>query len=180
MKIYTKKGDAGETGLFGNIRVPKDDARIQTYGTFDELNAIIGLVIAEGELPKQTSTTLLRIQNELFQLGAELATPRGKTSGVTLIDADRIKELENEIDAMEAKLQPLKTFILPGGAKSSALLHFARTICRRAERSLISLNRADSVRAEVLQYVNRLSDHLFVCARFANASQKVNDVAWKA
>jgi cob(I)alamin adenosyltransferase len=180
MKIYTKKGDAGETGLYGNVRVPKDDARIETYGTFDELNAILGYVRAQGDLPKSTDATLLRIQNELFQLGAELATPRGKSSGVTLIDAGRITELEKEIDAMEEKLQPLKTFILPGGSKSSALLHFARTICRRGERALISLNRAELQRPEVLQYINRLSDHLFVCARFVNHSQKVTDVAWKA
>jgi cob(I)alamin adenosyltransferase len=180
MKIYTKKGDAGETGLFGNVRVPKDDPRIETYGTFDELNALLGLVRAEGGFPEKTDATLLRVQNELFQLGAELATPRGKSSGVTLIDASRIEKLEKEIDEMEEKLQPLKTFILPGGSKPSAFLHLARTICRRAERSLISLNRSEPVRPEVLQYVNRLSDHLFVCARFVNFSQKVTDVAWKA
>ncbi len=180
MKIYTKQGDAGETGLYGNIRVPKDDLRIQTYGTLDELNALLGLTRAQGDLPQSLMDTFLRIQSELFQLGTELATPRGKQSGMTLMDLSHIQKLENEIDHMEAKLQPLKNFILPGGARSSALLHFARTVCRRAERALITLHRAEPVRPEVLQYINRLSDHLFVCARFVNSTQKVIDITWKA
>jgi cob(I)alamin adenosyltransferase len=180
MKIYTKKGDAGETGLFGNVRVAKDDLRIQTYGTFDELNTVLGLTLCESGVHGAFRDRLGRIQGELFQLGAELSTPRHKSSGILLIDSKHIEKLELEIDEMEAKLEPLKNFILPGGSKASALLHFARTVCRRGERELITLNRAESQREEVLQYINRLSDYLFVCARFANFEAKCEDVPWIA
>jgi cob(I)alamin adenosyltransferase len=180
MKIYTKNGDAGETGLFGNVRVPKDDLRIRTYGTFDELNSTLGLVLCESSLPSTLQASLRRIQGELFQLGAELATPRGKDSGMQLVEDPSILVLETEIDQMEAKLPPLKTFVLPGGAKTSALLHLSRTVCRRAERELITLNRAEPQRSQVLQYLNRLSDYLFVSARFANLQAKVADVPWVA
>ena len=180
MKIYTKKGDAGETGLFGNIRVPKDDLRIGVYGTFDELNSVLGMVLATDGLDSGLAGRLERIQNELFQLGTELATPRGKNSGIILIAAYAIQRMEDEIDAMEAVLAPLKNFILPGGTRDSALLHFSRTVCRRGERELVNLHRTDPVRAEVLQYVNRLSDYLFVCARFANHCANRADVPWVA
>lgn len=180
MKIYTKHGDQGETGLFGGHRVPKDDLRIRAYGTFDELNASLGWALTEASISKDLETRLQRIQLELFQLGTELATPRGKDSGIALISSSQIEVLEKEIDSMEATLEPLKTFILPGGSRLSALLHCARTICRRAERELISLNRAEPQRSEVLQYMNRLSDYFFVSARFANRELGVKDVPWIA
>jgi cob(I)alamin adenosyltransferase len=180
MKIYTKKGDAGETGLFGNVRVSKDDLRIQSYGTFDELNTVLGMTLCEAGVQGALKDRLSRIQGELFQLGAELSTPRGKNSGMELINSQQIEQLEVEIDGMETRLQPLKTFILPGGSKASALLHFARTVCRRGERALVTLNRAEPQREEVLQYINRLSDYLFVCARFANHEAAQDDVPWIA
>lgn len=180
MKIYTKKGDAGETGLYGNVRVPKDDQRIRSYGTLDELNAQLGFVLCEKLLSAELKARFLRIQGELFQLGAELATPRGKSTGIKLVGLPEIEKLEHEIDSMESKLAPLKTFILPGGAPASALLHLARTICRRAERETVTLNRSEPQRPDVIQYLNRLSDYLFVCARFANHQASVADQPWIA
>ncbi|HUP57583.1 MAG TPA: cob(I)yrinic acid a,c-diamide adenosyltransferase [Bdellovibrionota bacterium] len=178
MKIYTKKGDAGETGLFGGARVPKDDLRIRAYGSFDELNAVLGLILAESGLPKVLHERLTRTQSELFQLGAELATPRGKTLSMAMLGDAETQAMEKEIDEMEKALPALKTFILPGGARASALLHLARTISRRAERELVTLNRAEPQRPAALAYVNRLSDWLFVCARFANLKAKLPDVPW--
>ncbi|MGZ3699981.1 MAG: cob(I)yrinic acid a,c-diamide adenosyltransferase [Bdellovibrionota bacterium] len=180
MKIYTKKGDAGETSLYGGTKVSKDDLRIRTYGTLDELNASLGLVLAETGVPAELAGRLLRVQGELFQLGAELATPRGKSTTTRLIELPEVERLENEIDAMEASLEPLKTFILPGGSRLSALLHLARTVSRRAERELVTLHRAETQRPAVLQYVNRLSDYLFVTARAANHAAKTADVPWHA
>ncbi len=180
MKIYTKRGDEGQTGLFGGERVGKDHARIQAYGTLDELNAALGVAIAENAppVPTEFGPRLLKIQNELFQLGAELATPRGKTVSVALIEEATVERLEKEIDGMESTLEPLKNFILPGGTRMSALLHVARTVSRRAEREIITLHRAEPQRAVVLQYMNRLSDYFFVCSRFANSQAKVSDIPW--
>lgn len=181
MKIYTKAGDAGQTALYGGAKVPKDHLRIRAYGSLDETNAVLGIVLAESQgLPESLKTGLLRIQNELFQLGAELATPRGGRITTALIEEPHIEALEKEIDAMEAVLSPLKTFILPGGARAAAYLHLARTVVRRSERELVVLHRAEPCRDEVLKYVNRLSDYFFVCARFANHSQKQADVPWVA
>ena len=181
-KIYTKGGDHGQTGLFGGQRVPKDHLRLHTYGTFDELNAVIGLVLAEPMLHEDSRVraTLSRVQSELFQLGAELATPPGKTVSIRLIQGSDIEGLEKEIDQMESRLEPLKTFILPGGTRAAAAMHLARTVCRRAERELVVLNRSEPVRTEVLGYVNRLSDFLFVAARMANSELKVADTPWIA
>jgi cob(I)alamin adenosyltransferase len=176
MKIYTKKGDQGETGLFGGDRVPKDHLRIRAYGTLDELNAALGLAAPGPEFGDR----IRRIQGELFQLGAELATPRGKTVSIALIEAPHVSRLETEIDAMEKTLPALTHFILPGGTATASAFHLARTICRRAERELVILHRAEPLRAVVLEYVNRLSDYLFVCSRFANATAKVADVLWIA
>ena len=178
MKIYTKKGDAGETGLYGNVRVPKDDLRIRSYGTLDELNATLGLVLCEKSLSPDLKARLTRIQGELFQLGAELATPHGKSTSVHLISQGEVEAMEREIDAMETKLAPLRTFILPGGEVGAALLHVSRTVSRRAEREIVSLNRGEPQRSEVLQYMNRLSDYLFVCARFVNFEAGVQDMPW--
>ncbi|MGK5083905.1 cob(I)yrinic acid a,c-diamide adenosyltransferase [Bdellovibrionota bacterium FG-1] len=180
MKIYTKQGDAGETGLFGNVRVPKDDLRIQSYGALDELNAALGIVLARQELSSELRNQLSRIQAELFQLGAELATPRGKTTRVRLLGNSEIQHMEQDIDTMEAVLPPLSTFILPGGCLCSADLHLARTMSRRTEREMTSLHRAEPLRPVVLQYINRLSDFLFVCARVANHQQGVADIPWVA
>jgi cob(I)alamin adenosyltransferase len=180
MKIYTKKGDAGETGLFGGTRVSKDDLRIRAYGTFDELNAVLGLVLGESGLPEVLRKRLARTQSELFQLGAELATPRGKSLSMAMLEDLETERMEGEIDLMEQDLEPLKTFILPGGTRASALIHLARTVSRRAERELVTLNRAEPQRPAVLKYVNRLSDFLFVCARFANHGAKVKDIPWIA
>jgi cob(I)alamin adenosyltransferase len=180
MKIYTKKGDAGETGLYGGARVPKDELRIAAYGTVDELNAVLGVVLSDADLPAKVRARLNRIQFELFQLGGELATPRGKSVPMELLGAKEIEQMETEIDAMEAELPELTNFILPAGSKSSSSLHLARTICRRGERTLVTLNRAEPLRDEVMQYINRLSDYLFVSARFANHLLGIKDVPWIA
>lgn len=183
MKIYTKKGDQGETGLFGGARVAKDHLRIATYGTIDELNACLGASLSLLGAPGDSSldelqARLMRIQSELFQLGAELATPFGKKTTIVLIEETDVERLEQEIDAMEAQLPPLKNFILPGGAPVSASLHLARTVSRRAERELITLHRAEPCRPVVLEYVNRLSDYLFVTARYANHLAGGVDTPW--
>ncbi len=186
MKIYTKKGDKGETSLYGGQKVSKDHLRLQTYGTLDELNSVLGFALSDQSLSQNLKVKLTRIQNELFQLGAELATPPGKSISMALIQESHILKLESEIDQMEAELSPLKTFILPGGAVASAQLHFARAVSRRAERELVSLHTGclghagESVRPEVLKYINRLSDYLFVCARFANHEEKMADIPWIA
>ncbi len=187
MKIYTKQGDQGETGLFGGIRVPKDHLRIRTYGTLDELNSILGMVISRIDESEShdgrfvgLKARLLRVQGELFQLGAELATPRGKSPGIELISMDRVDELEHEIDQMEEKLSPLKTFILPGGSRLAAELHLARTVSRRAEREVVVLHRAEPQREDIMQFMNRLSDYFFVCARFANSLHECEDTPWIA
>ena len=179
MKIYTKGGDTGQTSLFGGQRVSKDDLRIRTYGGFDELNACIGLVLSV-QSQADVAKRLLRVQGELFQLGAELATPIGKKVSTQLIVQKNIQTLEQEIDEMEAKLSPLKTFILPGGSQAGAALHLARTVCRRAERDLVTLHTSQPVRAEVLQYINRLSDYLFVIARFTNQQSRAVEQPWIA
>lgn len=180
MKIYTKSGDEGQTGLFGGGRVPKDHLRIQAYGTLDELNGWLGLILSKGKLPGDLGGRLERIQGELFQLGAELATPSGKKLSMALLSASQIQTLETEIDGMEETLPGLKTFILPGGTESASMLHLARTVCRRGERALLPLHRDEPLRPEVIQYVNRLSDYLFVCARYACEGQGGTELAWKA
>ncbi len=178
MKIYTKSGDQGETGLLGGVRVPKDDLRIRTYGTLDELNAVLGVILADLGLSAEVRLRILRIQGELFQLGAELATPRSKKSSTTLLELSHVQSLEKEIDEMEATLTPLRTFILPGGVEASAHIHLARTVSRRAEREMITLHRAEPLRPVALQYLNRLSDYLFVMARFVNHLQGGVDTPW--
>ncbi|MBI5139368.1 cob(I)yrinic acid a,c-diamide adenosyltransferase [Candidatus Nomurabacteria bacterium] len=179
MKIYTKQGDAGETSLYGGERVAKDHLRIKVYGTLDELNATLGVVLAQNNVQNELKTKVFRIQNELFELGSELATPTGKKINFLVLSEENVLCLEKEIDEMETALIPLKNFILPGGSRLSSFLHLARAISRRAERELIALHRTEPVRSIILQYVNRLSDHLFVLARFANHLAKINDVAWK-
>ena len=178
MKIYTRSGDGGETSLYGGQRVLKDALRVQTYGTVDECNAALGLArtqIADAEI----SGTLVRIQGELFEVGADLATPQARGETVPRVRADETARLEGEIDRFEAELDPLRHFILPGGSPGGAALHLARAICRRAERHLVSLEQAEELNPEVARYLNRLSDHLFVLARLANHRAGAPEVLWE-
>ena len=180
MNIYTKTGDEGTTGLFGGPRVRKNDPRIEAYGTVDELNAALGMVRAAG-LPAEFDRVVARVQNELFDLGAELATPNPGKMGTATIGALQIAALEQEIDDWDAKLPPLKQFILPGGTATAAGAHFARTVCRRAERRVLTLGEqpGGSIRYEVVIYLNRLSDWLFVLARAINAAAGRGDEPWR-
>ena len=180
MKIYTRTGDAGTTGLFGGGRVPKDEARVEAYGSVDELNACLGVVRAElreGEV----SDWLAEIQSDLLRLGAELACAPGKEArlGLALIGTDDATRLEVHIDASEVGLEPLKSFVLPGGSRAAASLHQARTVCRRAERRVLTAGRETKLRSEVLVYLKRLSDLLFVLARRANHEAGVLETLWK-
>lgn len=179
MKIYTKTGDAGETGLFGGARVSKASQRVTAYGEVDELNSTLGwarVVVAHDELEE----LLHRIQNTLFEVGAELAsTPsRVDKGGLPEIDQGHVETLERAIDRYEDDLTPLTTFILPGGSETAARFHVARTVCRRAERAVVALNADDEVRGEISRYLNRLSDLLFVLARHANHREGVADIPW--
>ncbi|MER3401853.1 MAG: ATP:cob(I)alamin adenosyltransferase [Armatimonadota bacterium] len=177
MRIYTRTGDQGETGLIGGQRVSKDDPRVCAYGSVDELNAVLGVVrcyLNDGEL----SAIVERIQNELFDIGAELASPPERASQFSAIDESHIVAMEQSIDRFEEELPHLRQFILPGGTHSSAYLHLARTVCRRAEREVVHLSRSSTVNAVLVRYLNRLSDLLFVMARVANHRAGVPDVVW--
>jgi cob(I)alamin adenosyltransferase len=181
MKIYTRTGDAGETGLFGGARVDKDDSRVEAYGTVDELNSCIGVARALG-VSAQTDGVLLQIQNDLFTVGAELACVPGKEQSLRMVlvsEAD-VQRLEGFIDQSEEPLEPLKNFVLPGGGPSAAELHRARTVCRRAERRTLTAGRSSPIRPEVVIYLNRLSDLLFVLARYENHATGVIDIPWRA
>lgn len=181
MKIYTRRGDAGQTDLFGGERVGKDASRVAAYGDVDELNAFVGAAAAAGVDPT-LAETLRGIQSALFDLGASLATPdprHREKAGIEGVSAADIEGLEALIDRLEADLEPLQSFILPGGAPSAAAFHVARTVCRRAERAVVRLaGEGGSVEETSLRYLNRLSDLLFVIARHENARQGVPDVAW--
>jgi cob(I)alamin adenosyltransferase len=179
MKIYTKTGDDGETGLYAGPRVRKDDSRIEAYGTVDELNAALGLVRAS-DLPADTDALLAAVQADLFTVGAQLAAPDGCGARLPKLGPDEITALEAAIDEHEARLTPLRHFILPGGSASSAALHLARAICRRAERRVVSLQSTGCATDadRVLVYLNRLGDLLFVLARGVNAVAGVADVPW--
>ncbi|HXZ85008.1 MAG TPA: cob(I)yrinic acid a,c-diamide adenosyltransferase [Myxococcota bacterium] len=178
MKIYTRGGDTGETSLFGGERVRKSAPRVSAYGEVDELNSVVG--IARAELAHDDLRMRLEtIQSSLFDLGGELATPgaaRAK-AGPRVAEAD-VAELERWIDALEAELQPLRNFILPGGSRAAALLHFARTVCRRAERAVIALAEREEIDALLIRYLNRLSDLLFVMARVENRRAGVAEPQW--
>lgn len=178
MKLYTKNGDDGSTALFGGGRVPKNNLRVTAYGDVDETNAAIGLALAADPDP-HIAAPLRRIQSDLFVLGAELATPADKTPHVQLADL-HIIQLEHWIDEACAETAPLQNFVLPGGAPPAAALHLARTICRRAERSLVTLAQHEPVRSAALIYLNRLSDLLFALARRANHRANVSDIPWIA
>ena len=178
MKIYTKTGDKGETALFGGERVPKDAQRIEAYGSVDELNCVLGVIQSLGP-DKLIAESLQKIQNQLFELGADLATPKAHQSPmIPRITVKHSSFLEKIIDTMEKELHPLKTFILPGGTTIASHLHLARTVCRRAERSVVRLSRNEDIGDAVIIYLNRLSDLLFVMARFANHQSGQEEVKW--
>jgi cob(I)alamin adenosyltransferase len=185
MKIYTKTGDKGQTSLFGGTRVPKYNIRIEAYGTVDELNAYIGLV-RDQDIDDNTKSILLKIQHELFTLGAMLATPPEKEllkSGkerltIEKINDEKIALLENEIDVMNESLPPMTHFILPGGNPIVSYCHIARCICRRAERIVTQLSDESTVNPQILMYLNRLSDYLFVLARKLTYDTKSSEIQW--
>ena len=182
MRIYTRTGDAGDTGLFGGGRVGKDHPRVEAYGEVDELNAVVGLARAI-ELMPRIDEVLVPIQRDLFGLGALLATPDREKMEKQLrkarIDDDRIAQLERAIDAAETELEPLTSFILPGGTPKAAALHVARTVCRRAERRVVALSETEEgIPPLVVIYLNRLSDLLFVLARLANRRAGAGEVTW--
>lgn len=180
-RIYTRGGDRGETSLGDGSRRPKDDLRVASYGTVDEANGVIGLVRQHVEAGSDADTMLMRIQNDMFDLGADLACPAGddpvKEARSLRIHPAQVDRLEAEIDAMNAELAPLKSFVLPGGTPAAAYLHLARTVVRRAERELVELMRVEPVNEAALRYLNRLSDHLFVMARHLN-DKGARDVLW--
>ena len=181
MKIYTKTGDAGMTGLFGGPRVAKDDPRICAYGSVDELNAVLGIARATG-LGDKLDSILGSVQHHLFSVGAELATPNPEEHCLKWAGASHVEQMEQWIDELEASLKPLRNFILPGGSTQAAHLHLARTVCRRTEREIVSFSRDRSVSdaSHIVVFLNRLSDLLFVMARFANHEVGVIDVNWES
>lgn len=172
-KIYTRTGDDGTTGLGDGTRVAKDSARVAAYGTVDELNSALGVVLAQ-TLPDAVRDTLTEVQHELFDLGGELCIP-----GSALVDEADIARLEQRLDGFNESLPPLKDFILPGGGAAAANCHLARTICRRAERELVTLSHHDAVRGEAIRYLNRLSDLLFVLARVLARADGNGEVLWR-
>jgi cob(I)alamin adenosyltransferase len=179
MKIYTKTGDDGQTGLFGGERVQKSDPRVDAYGSVDETNACLGVARAAGLAP-DIDAALERIQAQLFVLGAELATPEGHRARLRLplLGENDVVALEAEIDRLEAGLSPLTSFVLPAGTAGASALHLARTVCRRAERGVVAVRAVAQLRPELVVYLNRLSDLLFVMARHQNHWAGVADVAW--
>ena len=182
-RIYTKRGDAGETSLVGGQRVPKDALRIEAYGTVDELNAFVGLAaVSCGEDSRLAAlaTILRRVQHELFNLGSILATqPADVHPQQPRITSAETAQLEREIDLLNAELEPLRSFVLPGGTRLNAELHVTRTICRRAERLLVTLAREESVPPEIIPYLNRLSDAMFVWSRWVNHALGVPEALWQ-
>ncbi len=180
MKIYTKTGDGGKTSLFGGKRVDKNSTRLEAYGTVDELNSVLGIAIVSG-VDEKIKGILTNLQNQLFLLGSDLATPLDENK--IKIEIHRVSQksvglLENWIDKLEDELPDIKTFILPGGTTGAAYLHFARTVCRRAERKTVELAGKEPINEFVVKYLNRLSDLLFVLARYENFKKNIPDVSW--
>ena len=172
-KIYTRTGDDGTTGLSGGSRVDKDSLRITAIGSIDELNSLLGQVICE-DIDQQSHNILIEIQHRLFDMGGELSMP-----GQQLMQQESISWLEQQLDSMNAGLEPLKDFILPGGSRAAAVCHVARSVCRRAERDVVSLSAKEEVSSAITGYLNRLSDLLFVMARFFNKSSGQADTLWQ-
>jgi cob(I)alamin adenosyltransferase len=181
-KIYTKTGDQGKTALVGGSRVSKSDPRLEAYGTVDELNSALGIAVAElsgTEYGADAVTALQKIQNELFNLGSRLAcVDEGMRTKLPHIESDQIMFMEEKMDLWEQTLPTLKNFILPGGSKAAAQLHLARTICRRAERATVTLAESAPIEANLIIYLNRLSDYLFTMARAMNQAAKAPDIEW--
>jgi cob(I)alamin adenosyltransferase len=180
-RIYTKTGDQGDTGLGDGSRVPKDDIRVAAYGEVDELNAVLGLLLVDaGNGPAENVELLRGIQNDLFDVGADLCRPHAageKPDEHLRVKPAQVTKLEGAIDRLNADLQPLRSFILPGGSSAAAWCHLARTVCRRAERTVVTLSRAHTINPQVVIYLNRLSDLLFVLARVCNLNGQ-EDVLW--
>jgi cob(I)alamin adenosyltransferase len=172
-KIYTRTGDQGDTGLGDGARVRKDHARVEAYGTVDELNSTLGLLLVR-ELPEDVNACLVEVQHRLFDLGGELSIP-----GHVMLEEASVTELEQTLDRLNADLAPLKEFILPGGTSTAAACHLARAVCRRAERRVVTLARDEAVNPVAIRYLNRLSDLLFVMARHLNQVAGVSDVLWR-
>lgn len=182
LRIYTRTGDDGSTGLFGGQRVAKNDLRVEAYGSVDELNSVLGTAVAQCAY-EDLKTLFLQIQSRLFDIGADLATPFevGETKGsvnIPRIPEGEASSLEPEIDRLEAELEPLRQFILPGGCALAAALHVARTVCRRAERCVVTATGVEDLNPEIVRYLNRLSDLLFTAARAANCREGVSDIVW--
>lgn len=181
MKIYTKTGDKGETGLFGGKRVQKSSVRINAYGTVDELNAALGLALCYVQNPKVKSV-LKKLQHQLFVVGADLATPlemEKKNISIIRVSTEEISEAESAIDSFEKELELLQYFILPGGSKAAAQLHVARTICRRAEREVVLLAQQEEINQNIVILLNRISDLLFVLSRIENKTSGIPDQKWE-
>jgi len=185
-KVYTRTGDTGQTGLVGGKRLPKDHPRIEAYGSVDELNSVIGLALSflakKGASKRREKLGLIleSIQQKLFDTGSELATlPGDEYEGQITLQAENVVWLEEIIDAMNEELQPLKSFILPGGTSLNAFLHQARTVCRRAERDILKLNQIDLVNPEIIKYINRLSDFLFVAGRWVTETLGETETLWQ-
>jgi len=181
VKIYTKTGDKGQTGLFGGKRVQKSSARINAYGTVDELNAAIGVALCNA-IDEEVKSVLWKLQNQLFTLGADLATPlevESKNISIPRVSEDDISGSEKAIDFFESQLEEIRFFILPGGSKSAAQLHLARTICRRAEREIVVLAQQEEINQKIVIFVNRISDLLFVLSRIENKASGIPDQKWE-
>jgi cob(I)alamin adenosyltransferase len=173
-KIYTRTGDDGTTGLANGERIDKADPRVAAFGDVDETNSALGLLLAEPELPQAIAASLTRVQHELFEIGAELSLP-----GYRQIAGEHVAELERDLDALNDELPPLKEFVLPGGTRAAALCHLARTICRRAERSAWAASKLTTLNPELLRYLNRLSDLLFVMARYLARRDGGQETLWR-
>lgn len=178
MKIYTKKGDTGKTALFGGKKVSKNSLRIEAYGTVDELNSMLGLILAQ-QPSDRVQQILIELQQQLFILGADLATPSTTKTRINRMDEPHVDGLESIIDELDEYLPALRNFILPGGSNCGALLHMARTVCRRAERAVVACMESDPVNNHSIRYLNRLSDLLFVLARYENHRAGQSETEWK-
>jgi cob(I)alamin adenosyltransferase len=176
-RIYTRTGDKGETGLTGGARVSKDARRVRAYGDIDELNSVLGLARA-GSKDEEIASTLEMVQRDLFTVGADLASPKQEGHDVPRIGKDMVMRLERTIDTFQERLPILKVFILPGGGETAALLHFARSVARRAERNIVALSETEPISEDMVPYVNRLSDLLFVMARFSNQLEGRKETEW--
>ncbi len=180
MPIYTRTGDKGYTSFFNGQRISKSDLRVDGYGTIDELNSAIGVVLGINDKGLRIKEELIKIQNDLLDIGSALANPQVSSQKLAVNSLPkRVKEFENFIDQMTKQMPVLKNFILPGGGKTGALLHFVRTVCRRAERNLVKLSEKEKINAEIIIYINRLSDLLFTMARFTNFKEKKKEIIWR-